>query len=254
VRNNADFDGPIFSMTHTAKPANDGASGLEPLRRIDTCTLANAIETFQIRPRNEGFMDSSVVCRFPNRPPAVGHAVTGKIRTYMPPMAGKCYYDHIEWWQYLVTIPPPRIIVLQDFDERVGFGALFGEVHARISKALDCVAYITNGAVRDLQGIEATGLQLFSGSVSVSHSYAHIVDFGGAVEFGGLRVRPGDVLHGDRNGVISVPKEIIPDLPRATEQLQSEERDLFALCERSDFSLELLAARLEQFAERHKCR
>jgi regulator of RNase E activity RraA len=241
-------------MPHTVQHANNGASGLEPLRLIDTCTLANAIETFQLRPRNEGFMNASVVCQFPSQPPVVGHAVTGRIRTYMPPMTGKCYYDHIEWWQYLVTIPPPRIIVLQDIDDRVGFGALFGEVHARISRAFDCVAYVTNGAVRDLQGIESAGFQLFAGNISVSHSYAHVVDFGGPVEFAGLRINPGDILHGDRNGVISVPEEIVPQLPGVAERLLSEERDLFALCERPDFTLESLAARLQHFAEGQKCR
>lgn len=241
-------------MPHTAQPSSNGKSGLDPLREIDTCTLANAIETFHLRPRNEGFMNSSVICQFPSHSPVVGHAVTGRIRSYMPPMVGKCYYEHIEWWQYLVTIPPPRIVVLQDIDERVGFGALFGEVHARICKAFDCVAYITNGAVRDLQGIDSAGFQLFAGNVSVSHSYAHIVDFGAPVEFAGLRVNPGDILHGDRNGVISVPEEIVAHLPGAAERLRSDERDLFALCERPDFTPESLAARLQQLAKGQQCR
>jgi 4-hydroxy-4-methyl-2-oxoglutarate aldolase len=229
------------------------SNGLNALRRFDSCALANAIERFNVRPRNEGFISGGAICRFPHCPPIVGHAVTGRIRTYMPPITGKCYYDNIDWWRYLVTIPPPRVVVLQDFDSRPGFGALFGEVHARICLALDCVAYITNGAVRDLQAIEKLGIQLFAGRASVSHAYAHVVDFGEPVEIGGLQIKPGDVLHGDRHGILSVPSSLVDRLPGVAEQIQSEETELFALIESPDFSVEKLGVKLQQFAEKQRC-
>ena len=234
-------------------PNGHSLTGLDALSQFDTCTLANAIERFKIRPRNEGFISGAATCLFPQLPPVVGHAVTGRIRTYMPPVTGNCYFENIEWWEYVVTIPPPRIIVFQDFDNRPGFGAIFGEVHARISKALSCVAYVTNGAVRDLGGIEALGFQLFAGNVSVSHAYAHIVDFGDPVEVGGLGIKPGDILHGDRNGVLSVPPELIEKLPAAVEQIRSEEKDLFALADSPEFSVEALRAKLQQFTEKQRC-
>jgi len=226
---------------------------LQALCRFDTCTLANAIERFHVRPRNEGFMAGGPHCQFPGHAPVAGHAVTGRIRSYMPPVTGKCYYDHIEWWRYLVTVPPPRIVVLQDFDNRPGFGALFGEVHARICMALDCAAYVTNGAVRDLQGIEPLGFQLFAGSLSVSHAYAHVVDFGEPIELGGLPIQPGDILHGDRHGILSVPRELVAGLPAMAEQIQAEEEELLALTVSPDFSVETLGAKLQQFAERQRC-
>ncbi|MGO9258840.1 MAG: RraA family protein [Bryobacteraceae bacterium] len=198
-------------------------------------------------------MNGGAICQFPHFPPVVGRAVTGRIRTYMPPIAGKCYYENIEWWRYLVTIPAPRVVVLQDCDNRPGFGALFGEVHARICRALACVAYVTNGAVRDLDGVESVGIQLFAGSVAVSHAYAHIVDFGDPVEIGGLQVQPGDILHGDRHGILSVPHELTGKLPSVAEQIQSEEKELFALTESPGFSVETLAAKLQHFAQRRPC-
>jgi 4-hydroxy-4-methyl-2-oxoglutarate aldolase len=236
--------------------STDGQSrnGLDALRRFDACTLANAIERFNVRPRNEGFINGGAVCRFPHCPPIVGHAVTGRVQTYMPPITGKCYYDNIEWWRYLVTIPPPRVVVLQDCDNRPGFGALFGEVHARICRALECVAYITNGAVRDLPEVEPLGIQVFSGNVSVSHAYAHIVDFGGPVEIGGLHIKPGDLLHGDRHGVLSVPSDLVEKLPAVAEQIHSEETELFELIASPRFSVEALGEQLQQFAEKHRCK
>jgi 4-hydroxy-4-methyl-2-oxoglutarate aldolase len=229
-------------------------AGLDALRQFDTCTLSNAIERFRIRPRNEGFTSGAAICRFPHCPPVVGHAVTGRIRTYMPPVTGRCYYDHIEWWRYLLTIPPPRIVALQDFDHRPGFGALFGAVHARICMSLGCVAYVTNGSVRDLQEIETLGIHLFAGHVSVSHAYAHIVDFGESVEIGGLEIKPGDILHGDRHGILSVPSELVAKLPGMAEQIQSEEKELVQLIAGPRFSVELLGATLQQFAEKQRCK
>lgn len=226
---------------------------LAPLCRYSTCTLSNAIERFGARPRNEGFVFGAAPCRFPRLPPIAGHAVTGRIRTYMPPVAGKCYYDHIEWWRYLMTIPPPRVIVLQDFDSRPGFGALFGEVHARIAQALGCVAYVTNGAVRDLDAVEPLGFQLFAGQVAVSHAYAHVVDFGEPVEIGGLRICPGDLLHGDRHGILSIPGELAAQLPPIADRIQAEEKELFDAIARDDFSLDTLSARLQEFAEKQQC-
>jgi len=236
-------------MPHPPQPFED----LDPLRRFDTCSLANAVERLQVRPRNEGFMNGGAACQFPHLPPIVGHAVTGRIQTYMPPVTGKCYYENIEWWEYLTTIPSPRVVVLQDFDHLPGFGALFGEVHTRICLALDCVACVTNGAVRDLQGIEPLGFQVFAGKASVSHAYAHIVDFGDPVEIGGLRINPGEILHGDRHGILSIPRGNVARLASLAEQIRAEEKELFELTGSPAFSVRALGDKLREFREGHKC-
>ncbi len=97
----------------------------------------------------------------------------------------------MDWWDYVASLPEPRVLVLQDCDHRAGVGAFVGEIHANIGSALKCVGCVTNGAVRDLTEVEALGFHLFSGSVSPSHSYAHIVEFGEPVEIGGLKISPG---------------------------------------------------------------
>jgi hypothetical protein len=98
-----------------------------------------------------------------------------------------------------------RSILLQDCDRVVGFGALFGEIHAGICRALGCVAGVTKGAVQDLPRIEGIGFQLFAGSLSVSNDIcACSVDFVDPVELGGLHIVPGNLLHGDLHGVQSI--------------------------------------------------
>jgi regulator of RNase E activity RraA len=226
---------------------------LEKLRQFDTCTLSNAIERLDIRPRNEGFVKGAAVCRFTQFAPVIGYAATAKMRASMPPIKGHCYYEHADWWRYVTKVPGPRIIVLQDVDDRPGAGAMLGEAYARIGRALGCVACVTNGAVRDVPAIEALGFQLFAGSVSVSHAYAHVVEFGEPVEIGGLEISSGDLLHGDLHGIQSIPLEAASGLADLAERALQRDRALAAFTAREDFSVDLLAAWLEERGHRYLC-
>ena len=174
---------------------------------------SNAIERLNVRLRNEGFISGAVRCRFRSFEPMLGYAVTGRIRTNSPPMAGRCYYDRIDFWEYLASVPAPRVMVLQDVDPRPGFGAFVGEIHAAIGLALNCIGYVTNGSVRDLPAVKALGFHLFSGSVAVSHSYAHLVEFGEPVEIGGLKIHPAISCMAICHGVQTIPMEIVAEIP-----------------------------------------
>jgi regulator of RNase E activity RraA len=69
---------------------------------------------------------------------------------------------------------------------------------------------------------------------------------GGPVEVGGLKVQPGDLLHGDCHGVLSIPKEIAPEIPSVAARIQSKERKLIALCQSAGFSLEKLTRAVKE--------
>lgn len=219
---------------------------LEKLREFDTCTVSNAIERLAIRPRNEGFGDGSIQCRFPNLPPMLGYAATGRIRSASPPIAGGCYYDHMDWWRYVITIPEPRVIVIQDIDTNRGAGAWFGEIHAVICGILGCVGYVTNGLVRDLKAVETMRFPLFSAGMVVSHAYAHVVDYGSPVEIGGLKISPGDLLHGDANGLNTIPISVAADLPAVAAEVWRSERELIRFCRSPEFSLEDLRSKFQE--------
>lgn len=238
-------------MTQT-KPLS--ASDFASIRRLDTCTVSNVIERFDVRPRNEGFIYDDVQCRFPHFAPMLGYAVTARIRSSVPPATSPpitrgCYYDRMDFWRYLVTLPEPRVMILQDVDRLPGFGAFVGEIHAQIALALHCVGCVTSGAVRDLPAVEATGFHLFSRKVSVSHAYAHIVDFGEPVEIGGLKIRPGDLIHGDCHGVHTIPLSIAAKIPEAAAHCVEEERSLIGLCQSQGLTLDTLGVKLRQTSQ-----
>ncbi len=211
---------------------------IQSLARLDSCTVANAIETFDVRLRNTGFTDSRVRCIFGELPPVVGYAATARVRTSEPPMEGSSYFDRTDWWIHILTIPAPRIVVVEDTDAHPGLGAFIGELHANILLALGCVGVVTNGAVRDLPAVRAAGFQMFAGNVSVSHSYSHVFDFGHTVEVGRMKVRAGDLLHGDLHGVQTVPIEIAAKIPRVAQEITEQEEKLIALCKSKNFTIE----------------
>lgn len=223
------------------KPPSLSPEILRALQGLDTCTVANAIETFELRLRNEGYASGGIRCATPCLAPVVGHAVTARIRCSSPPMAGGAYVDRTDWWDHILTIPGPRIAVIEDVDENPGAGAFLGEVHACVLKALGCVAAVTNGTVRDVPAISAAGgFQLFAGGLSVSHAYVHVVEFGGVVNVGGLEVRPGDLLHADCHGVLSVPHSLAAEIPGAADRLLERERRVLELCRQGPVDLRQL--------------
>jgi regulator of RNase E activity RraA len=226
------------------------------LRGLSSCVLASAIESCEVRLRNTGFADRTIRCLFPELPAIVGHAVTARVRTAEPPMEGGTYYDHgrayydqSDWWKYILTVEPPRIVVIEDLDQPKGVGAFLGEVHVNILRALDCAGAITDGNVRDVPQAHASSFQIFAGGVSVSHAYAHILDFGGPIEVAGLNVGSGDLIHGDLHGVQTVPVEIVNEILLAARKILRRRRNLADLCRSADFSLEKLQTALQETQE-----
>jgi regulator of RNase E activity RraA len=213
---------------------------LDALRALDAPTVANAIESFDLRLRNEGFTNGSIQCLFPKLPPLVGYAATVTIRGASPPVGAHGYIDRTDWWDYVLSVPAPRILAVQDISSTPGIGALLGEVHANILRAMDCSGAVTNGSARDVPALERLGFQCFTAALSVSHSYVHLVDIGVPVEIAGLKIRSGDLLHGDLHGVQSIPESVAAQLPAVAAKMTAADRHLIEICQSGGFTLDAL--------------
>ena len=212
---------------------------IDALRKISSPSIANAIETFNVRPRNQGFMSSEIRCLFPELGPLVGYAVTAVIRAEPQPLEGH-RSSTFGWWDYVLSIPAPRVIVVHDLDEPRGQGAQWGEVQANIHKALGAVGTITDGSVRDLDEVRALGFQFAAAHVSVSHAYVHMVDFGLPVKLGGLWVKPGDLIHCDQHGAVTIPPDLVPKVADAVRRVEADERKIIEVCQSREFSADKL--------------
>lgn len=220
---------------------------LEDFRGLSTCVVASAIETFHVRLPNTGFADSRIRCIFEGFLPVAGYAATARIRSSAPPMEADGYhYARTDWWNDILTIPAPRVVVIEDLDNPPGLGAFIGEVNANILQALGCVGVVTNGGIRDVNEVRSIGLSMFAANVCVSHSYAHIFDSGGPVVIGGLEVRPGDLIHGDRHGIQTIPLEIAGRVPAAAQSILQKRQTVISACQSADFSVEKLRTAVKE--------
>ena len=213
---------------------------LTAIRQFDTCTIANAIERFGVRLRNEGFTRPGLRCVTGGFPRLLGYAATSKIRSAEPPLAGMFYSDRTDWWAAIERLPVPRIAVIQDVDPSSGLGSALGEIHAAILKAFHCEGAITNGAVRDVSKIAELPFPAFASAISVSHSYSHMVGYGSPVEIFGLQIPYGSLLYADCHGVVLIPREIAGDLARVAAEIRAKEQRIIDVCQSPGFTPERL--------------
>jgi 4-hydroxy-4-methyl-2-oxoglutarate aldolase len=209
------------------------------LRRFSTPSISNAIERFDIRPRHHGFTGPEIRCMFPDLPPIVGYASTATIAAEQPAAPGRAP-QVADYWAFIQSLPAPRIAVIQDLDQPRAVGSFWGEVNGNIHRALGCVGAVTDGGVRDLEEVRALGFQFLAAAAIASHAYMHLEDFGIPVKVGGLWVQPGDLIHADRHGAITIPHEIAREVADAATEVEAGERAVIEHCQSNEFNVKRL--------------
>jgi len=187
---------------------------LDLLRKYDTPTICNVVELFDLYPRTAGYMDGRIQACYPKLPPMVGFASTATFRSSAPPRTGDAYSGLAEQVASFATLPQPVVVVFQDLDDPPA-SATFGEVMCTTYKAFGAAGLITSGAGRDLDQVEALSFPCFTSGTICAHGYCHIERINVPVRVGGVVIHPGDLLHGDRNGVTTIPVEIASMVARA---------------------------------------
>ncbi|MBI4586355.1 MAG: RraA family protein, partial [Planctomycetes bacterium] len=216
---------------------------IEYLKQWDAPTIANAIEYQKARPAGKGFTDQSIRCLFPDFGPLVGYAATATIKASEPRREGEPYVDRFDYYEYIQSIPWPRLMVIHDLDAPRPVGSFWGEVHGTLHRALGCAGVITDGGVRDLGAVRPLRFHYFAAAVLVSHVHVHLVDFGKPVTVGGHTVQPGDLLFGDEHGVIDIPHSLARKIGALCHDVYKAERPAIDFYKSADFSL----AKLKEF-------
>lgn len=196
---------------------------LKKLAQYDSPTICNVIELFDVRPRYAGFMNGQIKSAFPEMPPMVGFASTASFRSGAFPGSGDAYGTMEAQVEGFADLPGPAVVVFQDLDDPA-VGATFGEVMCSTYKAFGSSGLITSGGGRDLLQVKAIDYPVFTGSTICSHACCHILHIGLPVRVGGLVVNPGDLLHGDANGVTNIPIDIANEVADITQEFIDAEK------------------------------
>ena len=225
-------------MSWSPPPINEiSPERLEFLRGVDSPTIANAIERFEVRDRCEGYIGGAVRNLFPDLGlgPLVGSALTVTMTSRPGEPPGREAYWRM--WEALERMPRPSVLVIQDVSGAPTRCAYCGEVMATLAKRLGAVGIVTDGGLRDVDEVRALGMHYFAAYAVVSHGNFGIVDVGTPVTLDGQAVRTGDLLHGDANGIVIVPPEVIAELPAAVADVRTRERRMMDFITGADFTL-----------------
>jgi 4-hydroxy-4-methyl-2-oxoglutarate aldolase len=224
---------------------------IEQLRRVRTPIVYDVVETFNVRPRNEGWMDTSIKSLLPSLGVMVGYACTGKVIGEMPPVDNEPVVEWKEVWKYVASSPKPSVMVVQDIDAHPARSCAWGDVAASIFLKLGSVGTVTDGGVRDIREVEELGFHLFAPSPVVGHSYIRFVEINTPVTVGSITVRPGDLIHGDEQGVVVIPKEIpLDELIRRIPKFLASEKTIIDFCKEKNFSIDGLCKKFEEHDKR----
>jgi len=230
-------------------PAPPSPEVLAELAGFDTPTICNALDL--LRPGRAGvrWTQSRLLWARAEEPAMVGFAITATVRGASPPPFGaeEAMRRRLAYWQYLKDAPRPTILLAQDLDPAPGAGGIWGDVNAAIHQGFGCRGVVTNGAVRDLPLLPA-GFAILAGTVTPSHGHGHVAGWNEPVTVAGMAVAPGELVHADRHGAVTIPPELAPRLAEAARRVQRREAHILAAARAPGLTPERLAAAFREVA------
>jgi 4-hydroxy-4-methyl-2-oxoglutarate aldolase len=105
--------------------------------------------------------------------------------------------------------------------------AFWGELMSTRARYLNAAGAVLNGFVRDAEGIAALGFPTFSRGLYAQDQgpRGKVIDFRVAIEIEGVRIAPGDLIFGDREGVLVIPADVEAEaVEAALEKASTENR------------------------------
>ncbi len=209
------------------------ADDLEIIRQWDTPTICNGLEIVVPERRAIGFTVEPMYAADRKLKPIVGLARTGLIRAKEPP-AGPIP-SREDWYDYVAAAELPTIAVIQDIDDRPGFGAFWGEVQSTVHLALGVPGCVTNGSFRDVDML-APGFQIIGGRMGPSHAHVHMVQMDCDVNIFGMLTKTDDVIHADFHGAVVIPHDAVRKLPAAIDLVARREKVILDMARKPGFT------------------
>jgi 4-hydroxy-4-methyl-2-oxoglutarate aldolase len=217
------------------------------LQKIDSPTVSNAIERFKVRPRLEGFAGWDLRCAFPELGTMMGYAVTCTADTTTEARADE--RGLMRLWAAIEAAPKPAVLVIKDIGPERSRSCHMGEVMATTAKALGAVGCVSDGGLRDVVEVRALGgFQYFCPGFVVSHGNPIICEVNIPVTLEGMAVKPGDLLHGDANGVLVIPDAVADRVAAEAERVRADEREVLDFVRAPGLTVE----KLREFQARFK--
>ena len=212
-----------LSMTSTETPVSDAA--LEQLRHVSTATLTTQL--FKHGLRNVFIQGvAPLVKPAPGTPTLVGPAFTLRnipAREDLDQLSAFQDPDHPQR-KAVETAPAGSVLVQDCRGERAA--ASVGSILATRLKVRGVAGMVSDGPVRDSGTLAELGLPLFCAGASAPPNLVkhHAVDLNVPIGCGGVPVYPGDIVVGDADGVVIVPRHLAEEIAHAAIEQERLER------------------------------
>jgi regulator of RNase E activity RraA len=184
--------------------------------KVATASVSDAVDKIA---GSRGFMDQAIKPRI-NENKIVGPAVTimeAPTTKVLPPHHALDAIDESE--------PGSVIVIGINAETNV---AVWGGLMAAGAEVNQLAGAVLDGGVRDVTEIRRdSGFQVFSRSVSPATTLGRFetISRNEPVECGGIRVHPGDLIVGDIDGVVVVPKDQVEDVLKMATEIEEREAE-----------------------------
>lgn len=156
----------------------------------------------------------------PGQPRQVGRAFTLRFVPAREDLATPAAWSSPTSTRAAVEKMTPGSIVVVDA-MGIKDAGIFGDILCGRMMKRGIRALVTDGAIRDLDGVNASGLPVWAAGVSAPPAVAALtfVGWGEPVGCGGVAVFPNDMIVADNDGAVLIPDALLPDvLSQAQEQ------------------------------------
>jgi regulator of RNase E activity RraA len=153
--------------------------------------------------------------------------------------------DNLAIYQALEVARPGDVMVISVYDHTVC--SVVGDLVVNIAKRRGLAGIVTDGLVRDADGIREIGLPVFARGTSPSSPFKDGPgEINAPISCGGVAIHPGDLIVGDGDGVVVVPQR---DLEVVAERLKAvirKEEQMLAAIESGKLTNETMMERLRE--------
>lgn len=198
---------------------------LAALRRIDTATISTAVNRFLPRPE-DSYTDLRLKLMIPELGSFIGYAATVEVTTNDLDSPALSFYDY---YKHMEAMKVPVVAVFKDVDSIPGRGASFGEGMSVLHRKCGAVAVVVDGTIRDIEGLRSRKFPAMAWGAVPGHGRFKPTRFDSPVTVCGMRIRPGDLLQGDINGLVRIPTEHAEEVLRISRELMAREKKLFPM-------------------------
>ena len=208
---------------------------LESLAEFDGALLANTLDFIDHTPTHEFYMGGDIHSVTPALGPTVGVAFTCKMDTSTP--SGEVAMDL--YWQQLEEMAAtdlPVVWVIEACGSRPDHECIMGDGLAKTLYSAGCVGAVTNGRVRDVEGLLTVPFPVYCRGTIIHHCAVRVKEINTTVSVGGILVQSGDIIHASGEGVIKLPAALLDQLIEAAPRHRAVEHQVHAQLRRMDLT------------------